>query len=69
MPTYVNNPPPAPAPNDGSGTSALVTLLVVIILAIIFFVYALPALRGRDEGAQINIPDKIEVDTGGNTGQ
>lgn len=62
MPTVIEH---RPAATDGSGAGALVATAVIIVLGILFFVYALPALRGRDSGTQINVPDRINVQTNG----
>ena len=46
-----------------SGTNSLITLAIVLILLVLFFVYGLPAIRSgfNGGGAQINVPDKINV--------
>jgi len=62
MPTVIEN---RPATIEGSGAGALVATAVIIVLGILFFLYALPVLRGRDSGAQINIPDRVNVETNG----
>jgi hypothetical protein len=51
-----------PAPNtDSSGGNGIVFLLgvgVLVILALIFFVYAIPFIRGLNtsNGIQVNVP-------------
>jgi len=61
MATVVNNP--TPARDTDSGMGFFVGLLVVIILAVLFFVYALPALRNSGSGGtNLNVPDRINVD-------
>ena len=62
MATVINNPP-TPASDAGSGMGFFVGLLVVIILAVLFFVYALPAIRNSGSSdTNINVPDRINVD-------
>lgn len=62
MPTVINNP----SSETGSGFGAVVSLIVILIVAILFFMYALPAIRDSGRGTQINIPDKIQIDNGSN---
>ena len=63
MPTVINNPS-TPSTETGSGFGAVVSVIVILIVAILFFMYALPNIRGRS-GTQINVPDKIQIDNGG----
>ncbi|MBX4210503.1 hypothetical protein KW783_00835 [Candidatus Parcubacteria bacterium] len=74
MPTVIDNRQPATVENDSTGLGFLIGILLVIILAVLFFVYGLPALRNNNSnatpnnnGAGINI--QLPGDTGtGNTG-
>lgn len=63
MPTVINNPP-TPASDTTTGMGALVGIVVILIVAVLFFMYALPALRDDDKGTQINVPDRIQIDNG-----
>ena len=50
---------------DGSQSYGLIMGLIVIIgLAILFFVYGLPMLRGVG-GTNVQIPDKVDVNVNG----
>ncbi|OGN07467.1 MAG: hypothetical protein A2669_01990 [Candidatus Yanofskybacteria bacterium RIFCSPHIGHO2_01_FULL_48_25b] len=63
MATVINNPGNG---RDGNGAAtAIVTGLVVIVLGVIFLVYGLPRIRGPGNETEINIPDRIEVNTDG----
>jgi hypothetical protein len=71
MATVINNP--APSATTESSSSGLGFLLGVIALIVFLFVvlyYGGPALRsmtrGANSGAQINVPDKINVDVNQN---
>lgn len=50
--------------SEGGGMGFLIGLLAIVILAVLFFVYALPALRntGTRGGTNINVPDRINID-------
>ena len=70
MATIVNNPPvsssqggpTAPAEHSDSGMGFFIGLLVVIVLGVLFFAYALPAMRSDNSGGtNINVPDRINV--------
>ncbi len=61
MPTVIEN---RPATTESSGVGALVATAVIIVLGILFFLYALPALRNTG-GTQVNVPDTINVETDG----
>lgn len=55
-----------PAPNnnsDNNGMGFLLGAIVLIVFAILFFVYALPYIRGLggSGGVQVNIPKSIDV--------
>lgn len=59
MTTIVQNPAPT---ESGSGVSMIVGLLLVVLVAILFFVYGIPALRSSGSIApQVKIPDTINV--------
>jgi hypothetical protein len=60
MPTVINNP----STESGSGFGVVVSVVVILIVAILFFMYALPALRDRG-GTQVNVPDRIQIDVDG----
>lgn len=52
--------------HDESGSGWAVAAIVIIAL-ILFLIFGLPALRGgeSDGGANINIPDTVDVNVGG----
>jgi hypothetical protein len=59
MATVINNP------GDSNGAaSAVITGVVVIVLVVLFFMYGLPRIRGTG-GPTVNVPDHINVNTGG----
>jgi hypothetical protein len=64
MPTVINNP----STETGSGFGAVVSVVVILVVAILFFMYALPAIRSGNGGTQINVPDKIQIQGGGDNG-
>lgn len=57
MATIVNNP----ASESNGNSSVIVTVLVIAALAVLFYVYGLPAINNNAQGPQINIPNKIDV--------
>lgn len=61
MATTIINP--APNNNNNNGMGFLVGAIVLIIFAILFFVYALPYIRGSsgNGGVQVNVPESIDV--------
>jgi len=59
MATVINNPP---GNDSGGAAGTIVTGIVVIVVVVLFFVYGLPRIRGN-QGTQINIPDKININT------
>ncbi len=69
MPTVINNPSGG---DNSSGLGMIVAVLVIVILAVIFFVYGVPALRGVNNQQPANINVQVPVpgtgDNGGNTG-
>ena len=55
-----------PAPNNNSsnnGVGFLLGAIVLIVFAVLFFVYALPYIRGLSGsgGIQVNVPKSIDV--------
>ncbi len=59
MATVINNPADGTATTD-SGMGVIVGVIVALVLLALFFVYALPALRGsgaapQNGGASINV--------------
>jgi hypothetical protein len=58
MPTVIHDRPAVV--ETGSGAGALVATVVLVVLGILFFLYALPAIRGNND-VQINVPDNVEV--------
>lgn len=60
MTTIVQNPAPA---DSGNGMGMVVGLLLVVLVAILFFVYGLPALRSGATNVvpQVKVPDTINV--------
>lgn len=58
--TIINPAPNINASNNGVGF--LVGVIVLVIFAVIFFIYALPYIRGFGSGGvQINVPKSINV--------
>ncbi len=59
MTTIVQNPAPQ---ESGNGVGMMVGILLVVLVAILFFVYGIPAMRGAASVVpQVNIPDTINV--------
>ena len=59
MTTIVQNPAPT---DSGNSMGMVVGLLLVVLIAILFFVYGLPALRSSTTSVpQVKIPDTINV--------
>jgi hypothetical protein len=61
MTTVINNP----GEGEASGVSWIIGVVVVIILGALFFMYAVPAMRGgaADDNDSANI--NVEIPTGG----
>lgn len=55
--TIINNPSQG---NSGGGGGWAVAVIIIVAI-ILFFVYGLPRIRGN--GTNINIPDKIKIET------
>jgi len=65
MTTIIN-----PGNNDGgNGVGAILAAVIVLVIIFLFFVYGLPALQsGKNEGTNINIPDKVDINVNPNSG-
>lgn len=62
MSTTVVNPTPNNNSSHSDGMGLLVGVVVLIIFAVLFFVYALPYIRGLgSNGIQVNVPKSIDV--------
>lgn len=62
MATIINNPDTG-SRDSGGGAGIIIGVVVAIIILFVFFVYALPAMRGskQDSGTTVNVPGKIDV--------
>ena len=57
MATTIINPTPNTNPSGNNGIGFLMGGIVLVILIVLFFVYALPYIRGfRGSGLQVNVP-------------
>lgn len=60
MATIINNP------DTGNSNSSSLGLIVGIVLAAVvvflLLMYGIPALREKNSGTTVNIPDKINID-------
>lgn len=63
MATIINNPDTSSG--NGAAVGVIVGILAVVVIAILFFAYALPALRRSSNTTNINVPDRINVNTNG----
>jgi len=62
MATTIVNPAPNNNSSDNNGMGFLLGIIVLIVFVILFFVYALPYIRGLTSGGiQINVPESIDV--------
>lgn len=63
MPTTIINPAPNNNSENNNGIGFLLGIIVLVIFAVLFFVYALPYIRGfgGNSGVQVNIPKSIDV--------
>jgi hypothetical protein len=59
MPTIINNP--SGTSEGGNGLGMVVGVLLAIVILALFFIYALPSLRTRNNSTNINVPDRIDV--------
>lgn len=67
MATIINNPDSGGGNNNGSNVGTIIGLIVLALIAILFFMYGLPAMRGNagtsgGNSTTIEVPDKVEVD-------
>lgn len=62
MATTIINPQPSEN-SSSNGMSFLIGAIILIILAVIFFVYGLPLIKGMtgSNTVQINVPKSIDV--------
>ena len=61
MATTIVNPAPSNS-SEGNGMSILIGAIVLIVFLALFFVYALPYIRGlSSSGLQVNVPKNINV--------
>ena len=63
MATTIVNPAPNTNPSGNGGMGFLVGAVILIVFAFLFFVYALPYVRGLsgNNGVQVNVPNSIDV--------
>jgi len=63
MATTIINPVPSSDSSGNNGMGYIVGGVVLVVLAILFFVYALPYIRGLsgNGGVQVNLPKTIDV--------
>jgi PDZ domain-containing secreted protein len=62
MATTIVNPAPNNNSSDNNGMGFLVGAIVLIVFVVLFFVYALPYIRGMSGGGvQVNVPKSINV--------
>jgi hypothetical protein len=62
MATTIVNPAPNNNSSDNNGMGFLVGAIVLIVFVVLFFVYALPYIRGlNSSGIQVNVPKSINV--------
>ncbi len=55
-----------PASNNdssSSGIALLIGVIAIIVVAVLFFIYGLPALKGltTNSGTQVNIPKSVDI--------
>ena len=58
MATTIINPTPSADSSGNNGIAFLIGVGILVILALIFFVYAIPFIRGlnSNKGIQVNVP-------------
>ena len=62
MATTIVNPAPNDNSSDNNGMGFLMGSIVLIVFLVLFFVYALPYIRGMSGGGvQVNVPKSINV--------
>lgn len=58
MATYVTN---QPAEQTSNGVGFLIGVFLIIAVAVLFFLYGLPLLRGGYGGTSVNVPSTVNV--------
>lgn len=62
MATTIVSPAPANNSSDNNGMSVLLGAAALMVFVVLFFVYALPYIRGLSAGGiQVNVPKSIDV--------
>ena len=62
MATTIVNPAPNNNSSGDNGMGFLLGVIVLIVFVVLFFVYALPYIRGMSGGGvQVNVPKSINV--------
>jgi hypothetical protein len=64
MATTIVNPAPSANTSSSSFVPFLMGVIVLVVLAALFFVYALPFIRGLSSsggGIQVNLPKSVNV--------
>jgi hypothetical protein len=65
MATTIINPPANSSSSQSNGMGFLLGAIILIVFIAIFFVYALPFIRGLGSigsgGIQVNVPKNIDV--------
>jgi hypothetical protein len=63
MATTIINPAPSNNSSNNNGMGFLIGAIVLIVFAVLFFVYALPYIRGLSGsgGILVNVPKSINV--------
>lgn len=61
--TIINPPANTNSSDNNNGMGFLVAAIVLIVFIVLFFVYALPYIRGLSGGGgvQVNVPKSINV--------
>jgi len=62
MATTIINPAPATNTSNDSWIGFLMGVIVLVVLAALFFVYAVPFIKGlSSKGIQVNLPKTVNV--------
>ena len=63
MATTIINPAPSANTSNGSGIGFLLGAIVLVVFVALFFIYALPFIRGLSGsgGIQVNLPKSVNV--------
>jgi hypothetical protein len=63
MATTIINPAPNANTSNGSGIGFLLGAIVLVVFIALFFIYALPFIRGLNGsgGIQVNLPKSVNV--------